>query len=105
MSKQQQQQSTSAESAQTKEIEDTCECHQDVLGALYDFVYLHNYTCCGQRCCLVCDKPIIRQTPIVSSSCQNEEDESVEICPLSDHPCKVNGRPCGIHSEDACIYT
>ena len=113
MSKQEeQQQSTSAKSEQTNEKrEDTCQClhndgvYQNVLGALYDFRYLHNYTRGGQRCCLVCDKPIICQTSNMSSSCQNEEDERLEICPLCDHPCKVNGQPCGIHSEEACIYT
>jgi hypothetical protein len=110
-----QQQSTSAESAETNEEKrHTCQCTFPVLeydgvhhmDSPNDFSYLiRNYTRNGQRCCLVCDKPIC-QTSNVGGSCQNEEEEKcVEICPLCDHPCKVNGRPCGIHSEEACIYT
>jgi hypothetical protein len=76
------------------------------IGGPNDFSYLHNYTRNGKRCCLVCHKPI-SQTSNAGGSCQQntEEEKCVVFCPLCDHPCEINGQPCGIHTEKACIYT
>jgi hypothetical protein len=110
----QQQQSTSAESAQTnEEIRHTCECTfpERVYDGVHhinspnDFSYLiRNYFRNGKTYCLVCDKPIF-QTSNAGGSCQQntKEEKCVVICPLCDHPCEINGQPCGIHSEEACI--
>ena len=71
-----------------------------------DFSHLRNYTICGKKCCLVCHKPI-SQTSNAGGSCQQniEEEKCVVFCPLCDHPCEINGQPCGIHTKEACIYT
>jgi hypothetical protein len=93
---------------------DKCQCTFPVLeydgvhhmDSPNDFSYLHNYTRNGKRCCLVCHKPI-SQTSNAGGSCQQntKEEKCVVICPLCDHPCEINGQPCGIHTDDACIYT
>ena len=108
MSQQEEQQSTSAESKQTN-----CQCTFPVLeydgvhhiNSPNDFSYLiRNYFRNGKTYCLVCDKPIF-QTSNAGGSCQQntKEEKCVVICPLCDHPCEINGQPCGIHSEEACI--
>ncbi len=114
---QEDQQQTSAFSTKTVGERDNhkCQCifpvvdydglHHEDAGS-NDFRYLHNYTHNGKRCCLVCHKPI-SQTSNAGGSCQQntEEEKCVVICPLCDHPCKVNGQSCGIHMDEACIYT
>lgn len=36
---------------------------------------------------------------------ETQQQLEIENCPLCGHPCKVNGQTCGIHTEEACIYT
>ena len=76
------------------------------IGGPNDFSHLCNYTIGGEKCCLVCHKPI-SQTSNASGSGQQdrEEEKCVVFCPLCDHPREINGQPCGTHTEEACIYT
>jgi len=36
---------------------------------------------------------------------ETQPQYEIKICPLCIHPCEINGQPCGIHTEEACIYT
>ena len=110
------QQKTSAFSTKTVGESDNhkCQCIFSVvdydglhhIGGPNDFSHLCNYTIGGEKCCLVCHKPI-SQTSNADSSCQQdtEEEKCVMFCPLCGHPCEINGQPCGTHTEEACIYT